>query len=309
MDPPVFSRQLGDELCALVSTIDSPLVDVTPLAGMGYPGYQPSAFRLRFADGCLLKGRRFGSASRAATVEYVLQHVDHPGFPKVLARSGKTLLMEWVEGQPLNSADCTLEGLRQCGALQGVMHCVQVPEGSPYQPHDPIQERHAKLKRDLTVLAETRVLNESEAQHSFSLAMRYAPRDYAIGFVHRDFCVENLIRRPSGDMCVIDNETLAIDAYDYDLGRTWYRWPLRLWQRQAYLDGYQRYRSAKDFLAHFPYWGIAAVVGAAVFRVQKHIQATLPPTRMLRLLLHDLEQGGDAEELAFRSWTGVTGND
>lgn len=301
MSLPDLSHQLGDDLLVLVGTISSPLVEATPVSGVGYPGYQPSAFRLRFADGRVLKGRRFGSPSRAATVAYVSQHVDHPGFPQVLARSGRALLMEWVEGQSFNSADCATEELRQCGALHGFMHNVPVPDGSLYQPRDTIQDRHAKLERDLAVLVEARVLDKHETQRTFALAVRSAPSSYAVGFVHRDFCAENLVRRPSGDVCVIDNETLAIDAYDYDLGRTWYRWPMTPWQREAYLDGYQCYRSAKDFLAYFPYWGIAAVVGAAVFRVQKQIDAASLPISKLRVLLRDLGQGIPAEELVFRS--------
>ena len=298
---PEFSRQLGDDLFVLVSSVNASLVEVTPLSGVGYPGYQPSAFRFQFTDGRILKGRQFGSTARAATVEYVLQCLDHHGFPKLLARSGRALLTEWVEGQPLDPAGCNPELLRQCGALQGFMHHVSVPHDSPYQPRDTIQDWHARLEHNLDELAEARVLEKHEARRAFELAARYAPSSYAVGFVHRDFCAENLVLRPSRDICVIDDETLAIDAYDYDLGRTWYRWPMSPLQREAYFDGYHCYRSSKDFLVHFPYWGIAAVVGAAVFRLQKQTGAASVPVKRLRALLHDLEQGVSAGGAVFRS--------
>ncbi|MBI3800891.1 MAG: aminoglycoside phosphotransferase family protein [Deltaproteobacteria bacterium] len=288
---PELSRQLGDDLFVLVNTVNVPLVEITPLSGVGYPGYQPSAFRLRFADGRILKGRQFGGITRAVKVEYVLQHVHHQGFPKSVARSGRALLTEWVEGHPLAPAGGNPELLRQCGALQGFMHNVAVPDDSPYQPRDTIQDWHARLEHNLAELLKARVLEKSEARRAFELAVRYAPSSYAVGFVHRDFCGENLIQRPSGDICIIDNETLALDAYDYDLGRTWYRWPMNPAQRQAYLDGYQCYRNAKDFLMHFPYWGIAAVVIAAGFRLQKQTGAASVPLQRLRALLHTLEQG------------------
>lgn len=300
MSLPRLRRELGDDLFVLVSTVNAPLVEITPLAGVGYPGYQPSAFRLRFADGRVLKGRVFESTTRAATVEYVSQYLDHQGFPKIVARSGRALLTEWVEGRPIHSAGCAPELLRRCGALQGFMHNVPLPEKSPLKPPDTIQDWHDRLERNFAELVGARVLEENEARRAFELAGRYAPSSYAVGFVHRDFCAENLVLRLSNDVCVVDNETLAVDPYDYDLGRTWYRWPMSPAERAAYFDGYHRYRSSHDFLTHFPYWGIVAVVGGAVYRLQKQTGAASVPVGRLRGLLRDLGRGLSPESAVFR---------
>ena len=32
--------------------------------------------------------------------------------------------------------------------------------------------------------------------------------------------------RPDGALCLVDNETVDLGPLDYDLARTWYRWPL-----------------------------------------------------------------------------------
>jgi len=296
-----LKRQLGDDLFVLVHSLKASLVEVTSLSGVGYPGYRPRVFRFRFADGRMLKGRQFESITRAVKVEYVLQYVNHQGVPRSLARLGRALLTEWVEGQPFASADGNLELFRQCGALQGFMHNVPVPSGSPYQPHDTIQNWHTLLEHNLDELVTTGALEKREARHAFELAVDYAPSSYAVGFVHRDLCAENLVLRRSGAVCVIDNETLGIDAYDYDLARTWYRWPMNPRQRQAYFDGYHGSRSTKDFLAHFPYWGIAAVVGAAVFRLQKQTEAAAVPVKRLRALLHALAQGISADGAVFHA--------
>jgi Phosphotransferase enzyme family len=298
---PELNRVLGVDLVSLVGTIDATLIEVMPLSGVGYPGYQPSAFRLRFADGRLLKGRRFGSTSQAATVEYVLQCLGHPGFPRVLARSGSALLTEWIAGQPLHLVDCTAQLLRQSGTLHGFMHTVPVPKESPYRPCTTLQPWHTALECNLAELAKAGVLERDEAVRAFELAMRFVPGNYAVGFIHSDFCAENLVRRPSGEVWVVDDETLKLDPYDYDLARTWYRWPMSPLQREAYLDGYHRYRSSKDFLTHFPYWGIAALANSAVFRLRKQKDATSVPLRRLRGLLRDLKRGISPEEAVFRS--------
>jgi hypothetical protein len=114
---PELSRQLGDDLLVQVDMLNMPLARVAPLSGIGYPGYGPSAFRFRFADGRVRKGRRFGSPSQAATVDYVAQYLGHQGFPIVLARSGRALLTDWIEGQPRSCADCAPELLRLGGGF------------------------------------------------------------------------------------------------------------------------------------------------------------------------------------------------
>jgi hypothetical protein len=291
--------QVGHDLLVLIAAVKTSLAEVTPLSGAGYPGYEATAFRLRFADGLVLKGRRFRTDVQAATVEHVSRHLDHRGFPRVLARSGSALLTEWIEGRPLGDADFGL--VHQCGVLQGYMHSLPVPADSPYQPRDTIHDWHARLKRRLLELARARVLDESEAGRAFDVALGYAPDAYDFGFVHRDFCAENVVVRPSGEVSVVDNETLAVDAYDYDLGRTWYRWPMSGAQRRAYLDGYQSYRSLKDFLAHFPYWTITAIVEGAVFRLRRQANAAEAPVTRLRRLLRDLEQGHSADSALFQS--------
>ena len=287
IDPYCFRHEFGEDLLELITAFETPLVEVTPLSGLGYPGYEPHSFRLLFADGRILKGRRFGNASRAAAVEYVSQFLNHEGFPKVLARARSGLLIEWIDGKPVDLTGHEPELLKRCGALQGFMHSISVPRDSPWPPRDTIQTWHSNLRTDLDFLAERRVLDKDESRRAYEIAAEYAPDRYEIGFVHRDFCPENLIVRPSGDLCAIDNETLAIDSYDYDLGRTWYRWPMTPLEQQHYLEGYERYRSPKDFLTHFSFWGIAAVVKAAVFRLEKHPAAAAVPIARLRSLLRD----------------------
>jgi thiamine kinase-like enzyme len=73
----------------------------------------------------------------------------------------------------------------------------------------------------------------------FDLATAHAPAgDTAAGVIHRDLCPENMVRQPSGALCVIDVESAGIGARAYDLARTWYRWPMTPEHRAALFTAY-----------------------------------------------------------------------
>lgn len=269
---------------ALVRSLDVPLVEVTPLHGRGYPGYRTRSFRLRLADGRVLKGRECVSRNRAVAIEYVLRRVDHLGLPRLLGRAGRALLTEWVEGRAPADHDWTPARLRECGALLACFHGVPVPEDSPRSRPHTIAARRAKYESDLSMLVRAGALEEREAQRAFTRAMEEEPQHCSLSFVHRDFCAENMVIRPSGAVMVVDNETLAVDACEHDLGRTWYRWPMEPEQRDAFLAGYEEHRSAREFVRHQGYWTLLALAGAAVFRRSQSAAAADVPLARLRAL-------------------------
>ena len=293
MSPDHTRNPLGDELQEVIRGVNGELVEALPLGSGGYPGYHPSAFRIRLADGRVLKGRLYGNWQRAAAVEYVLQRVHHPGLPRMLARAGRALLKEWVDGRPLVAEEMTSAMLQQCGELLGFIHSAPVPDRNPFERRDPIEEWHRRCERDLAALVHAQALDGGEARRAFELALSHAPSRCVAGFVHRDFCLDNLVLRRSEEICVVDNETLGIDACDFDLGRMWYRWPMSREQREAFFSGYHRRRSAQEFVKHGAYWAIVAVADAAVFRLRKHAQATQAPVVRLRTLLREFDRAAD----------------
>jgi len=282
---------LGEDLQQLVDSVGVPLVEATPVTGPGYPGYQPTASRLRFADGRVLKGREVASLSRAVVVEYVSRHVQHPGLPAFIGRYGRALLTDWVEGRPLDAADCTSALLRQCGALQGFFHTVALPADGKDEKYQPPPRWRTGLEADLDSLRRVGLLADKHARQALDVCRAHTPDRYEVGFIHHDFCAENIVVHPSGEGHVVDNENLRIDAYSVDLARTWYRWPMDLSQRRAYFEGYRLRRSADEFIAHFPYWAVVTLVSAATFRLKREVAAAAVPARRLCSLLHDLAQG------------------
>jgi Ser/Thr protein kinase RdoA (MazF antagonist) len=222
-------------------------------------------------------------------IEYVSRGLGFRGVPRVLARSGTSLLSQWVEGQQLSN-HCEANLLRQCGALQGLTHSRTLPGDCP-SPHD-IESRKRNLKSNLETLVRLEVLGANQTAKVADLAESHSPESCASGFTYGDFCADNIVRQPSGDVCFVDTETLDVQPYDYDLARTWYRWPMNPGERQAYLGAYREHRPLADFEAHFPYWAIIAIVGSAVFRARRGgPAATTIPVQRLNALIGDLERG------------------
>ena len=155
--------------------------------------------------------------------------------------------------------------------------------GSQNQPA--ANNKKVRLERDIRALVQHGALDGLEGAQFIDLAESHAPHTFAVGLVHGDFCAENMVLRAPGNVYVIDSEKLSIDAYDYDLARTWYRWPMTAAQREAYYDGYNRYRSSADFLRHFCYWAIVVFANSAAFRLRAGTGDAGLPIRQLQTLL------------------------
>src|SRR5262249_30848094 len=153
--------------------------------------------------------------------------LDYRGLPRVLARRGQALLTEWIEGRPLTADRCDPQILRRCGALQGWAHSQALPVGSPSPPPGTIESLRTAVRRALDALVELAALDTGVARQTAEIAGAYAPGNCAWAFAYVDFCADNIVLHESGELYVVDNETLSIQPCDYDLGRTWYRWPMR----------------------------------------------------------------------------------
>jgi thiamine kinase-like enzyme len=276
--------QFGEDLWALVGALDAPLVGVTCVSSLPSRHRQRGAFRLELPGGRVLKGRRLESSTQAERIEDLSRLLDHRYFPRVLARRGCALLMEWIEGRPLAPSDCHPDLLRRCGALQGSLHSIPL---APLPARRHAQNWRTRLDEEIEVLVRRQALGRRDGEEASRLAVAYAPDCFAVGFSHGDFCLENMVMRSPGRVCVIDNESLVIGAYEYDLARTWYRWPMNSREHKAYFVGYEGYRSAAAFRAHFPHWAVIALVKAALFRVQSQTRDVWVPIQRLEALLRE----------------------
>ena len=294
-----FEEQDRADLMSLLDTLGAPVVELTPLSGCGYPGYRPTAFRARLGDGRHVKVRTLASVESAERIEFVSHHVQAGHLPRVLGRAGRALLTEWVDGSEIDAAAADDALLAQCGAVQGLVHSQPMPDPNPFLHPTPLLPRQRRFERRVAELAGSGTIGRDEARQTLALAERFAPRDCRIGFLFGDFCPENLVVRPSGELCCVDTETLMVGPCAYDLGRTWYRWPMTRRQRTTYLDAYQRHCSADVFVQHFPYWLLTAIVDSAAFRLQARADAAAVPIAHLRAFLHTCAREVAVDELVF----------
>jgi Ser/Thr protein kinase RdoA (MazF antagonist) len=214
-------------------------------------------------------------------------------------RCGRALVTEWVEGWRPDGARCTAALLRQCGGLQAGVHLLPIPAAEERRSLRRLVWRSENLGERVAELTAPGALAADEAAVVLETALRHAPKETGAGFTLGDFCPENTIVGASGEVYFIDHEGLAIEHCDYDLARTWYRWAMTTEQRTAFLAGYAERRSLEPFRAHFPYWAITALVGAALFRRLRHADAAAIPIARLRTLLAELARGVSAADAVY----------
>jgi hypothetical protein len=284
---------LGRDLWKLVSRFDSSLVEVTPLTTLPSPHSDRASFRLRFDSGQIMKARRFESAAEAEVAETISRVIDPSHFPRVLFRRRAAMLIQWVEGQPLTAVHVSPALLREIGMLHGRLHTITPPKSLMRSALKQLHWR-TRLACQFDQLVVHGALSKKEKNEAIGVALRHEPENLNLGLVHNDLCSENLVLSPTGRVWVVDNETLSIDSYDYDLARTWYRWPMDRLQLEAYLDGYDRHRSSSDFKAHFVYWAMTALAGSALFRLQHKTRGAEFPVLLLKALLRRNSAGDDS---------------
>jgi GT2 family glycosyltransferase len=272
-------RRLGADLETLVAARPAALVEAVPLSPLAAPSLARGAWRLRFADGTALKGRALQTEAQADTVARLVASLEPGSFARVLARHGRALLEEWIDGEPLDKAPGGGRHLRACGRMLARIHL-----GAPARVAAVVgpAERH---RDGLAGLVQRGALERAVAERADALARRYAPRHASTGLCHGDFAAENLVIRPDGTLCLVDNETLHLGPHDYDLARAWYRWPMSPAQWGEFLSGYGLERDTGPFREHFPYWAVRALGDAAVYRLDgQMVEAAVPLERLQDLV-------------------------
>ena len=288
----------SEDLVELIKILKLPVTGTTPLTTLP-SGSKRACFKLDLADGRILKARIVDTDADGARIEYLTSLLDRRHFPKLITRRGCVLLTEWANGASLAGLNWPLHLLNTCGSLQGSLHTVSVPVEQTRGEVRSSLKRHGELEKRIQTLENSRIIEEHECRNLKELARVHAPEEFDVGLVHGDFCSDNIVVDGHEHVHVIDNETLAIDAYDYDLARTWYRWPMSSIQSKAYFHGYGHHRSLETFLAHFPYWAISALVDSALFRLRCEPRELSTPVERLRNLLKNLRDRTDFASISF----------
>jgi thiamine kinase-like enzyme len=142
-----------------------------------------------------------------------------------------------------------------------------------------------RLDRCLGELVRADALDTGQASQIHRLTTLAAPSTTRTAVCHTDFCADNIIITDVGEICVVDNEGLSLDSPEFDLARTWYRWPMTTQQQRAYAEGYSDRDAAARFAAHFVHWALLALLDSAAYRTRaRQASARVPLDRLADLL-------------------------
>jgi Ser/Thr protein kinase RdoA (MazF antagonist) len=274
---------LGPDLEALVRGYPATLVRAERISRHGAARETRDTFRLEFAEGVTLKGRRVRSPAIAERVAEIVKTLDPGRFPRVVGCRGMALLEEWIPGTTIEGMPSSPERLRWAAETLAGVH--RLPPPRPRAPRW-LAARKALIWQHLRRLADRGVLSRADATSLRDLAYADAPEQVGFSLIHRDLCPENIVLDPRGRLFCIDNAAARGGSPDEDLARTFYRWPLDGRDADLFLDAYGRFRDPRGFLAHRRFWMIAALSHATWIR---HARGYARPDVPLRRLHAQLE--------------------
>jgi aminoglycoside phosphotransferase (APT) family kinase protein len=223
-------RRLTEALCRL----EIEPVSVGTLDALEPWSRTPRTYEVLTGDGTRVKirfARRARYAARAARLTSLL------GDPRVrppVAVSGTAMVEHWVEGEMLAALPLGVSYVEAAADLLAAVHGFRVQPRST----DAMRPMVSSRLRELSAagLVATAAANRIEQLVSHGL-----PAESAWGVTHGDFCDENLVVARDGGLASIDNEQFAWGFLDYDLARSWYRWPMPAWAQKRFS---RRYTSA-----------------------------------------------------------------
>lgn len=260
----------------------SRLVGATRITGLRAPALERATFRLRFADGTTLKGRRLDRPAEAERIQRLIRHLDPDAFAHPLAMRGRALLEPWVDGKVLPRGVRDAEVIRACGALLGSVHAVRTDwdadEAARWEP----ARRLANVTHRLVKLAAAGLMSPRLSDRLIQVAGESVPSEIVVGIVHRDMWPLNIVIDSAGRPRVIDNGTISFGAHAFDLARTAYLWPMDAGARKAFRSGYDG--AAPGRPADSPFWDIDVAAEVALFRHTAGVAGVPRPLAQLRRL-------------------------
>jgi thiamine kinase-like enzyme len=279
----------GEDLHALLRELASPVASVSIVSSLKSPQWSRAAFRIACADDSLWKGRRFESPTAAEQSVRLGRCLPVGPFPRIVASQGVAVLGEWIEGAALASGPTSNDQLRRAGVLLRAVHAAEVP-WSDFKARTwyPTADWQARLAARIDRLTQAGELTAAEGRKALDVASAHVPEPTRIGLIHGDLSPENIVVDALGELRVIDDDSIGLHAPEFDLARTWYRWPMTVDGRTAFEEGYGVRDVASSYHAHLPHWKIVVLIGAADFRIRHGLPGASVPLRLLRDVLETL---------------------
>jgi aminoglycoside phosphotransferase (APT) family kinase protein len=204
--------------------------------------------------------------------------------PKILLVSGRVVVEEWIDGVSLQHLPPSESRLSQAADLLGALHATRAVGRLRLPLWRRVRPLLRRAERHLARLVAAGAVCDAERRLIACSLARFAPEHAWAGVTHDDFCAENLVEDPSGRVLAVDNEHMGIGFLEFDLARTWYRWPMSVEAWERFQDRYSSWRGPVD-REKAPFWRLAAVLSGAYVRLLRlggaRIEAPLGKLREL----------------------------
>ncbi len=277
------ARLLGRDMVAALASFGAEPVDAVSITGLPGERSRRATFRIRLADGRIVKARRLRRAARVDRYARIVRAMSHEQLPPPLLVSGCVALEPWIDGTPVAALPPSRERLIRAADLLGSIHAPSTAHGrAETRSTGPLV---ASTRRRIAELAGRGALTPADVAASLDALRHLAPAAAEVGVTHNDFCAENLVEDARGRLVVVDNEGLRRGFLDYDLARTWYRWPMPARDWRLFTDRYQSWRRRPIDPDPLPFWRIAALVKSASTRAARRTVDAATPIDRLRVLL------------------------
>jgi hypothetical protein len=217
-------------------------------------------------DGGIVKARLLEDESTAGILADFRSELPEE-FARILSLSGRVLIEEWIEGDPLTDVP-EPHLLTTAGTLLADLHARQTVQNRALHEMHPTTDHLLAAQKCLHRLVSDEVLPKDVATRLELTMKRSNPLSAISGLVHLDFCGENMVIDRSGRLRLVDNERIGLDSLAYDLARTWYRWALPADAWKTFFISYTTRLPFPNPMDSFSFWKIVVAARSAELRLR-----------------------------------------
>jgi hypothetical protein len=255
---------LEPEILAALEHAGIRLRSYVPISKLRSAGSGRCTYRIDHAGGTV-KARRLEDEVTARQLAAFRSELPE-AFAPVILQHGRVLIEAWIDGDPLPDVPAP-HYLATAGALLGELHArSKLGPGLLPEAYSPADHR-VFVQEILRRLVATGALGEEEAARLERALEQSYPVQPAYGLTHLDFCGENMVIDRTGRLCVVDNDRMRLDAFGYDLARTWHRWALAAPEWDCFCRAYGSQMPFPNPLDSLHFWKIVAAARTAEFRL------------------------------------------
>jgi hypothetical protein len=252
--------------------------DVTALPALNPWARTPRTFAITTATRERIKIRFARRARYAARAAHLTARFGDPRVAPPLAVRGTAMMERWVDGEALSTLSLDRSHVDAAAEILAAIHAVGARSTRTTTMLLP------RLSRQLAELTAAGTVARPTALRLERLVVRQLPKEAAWGVTHGDLCDENLVVGTNGALSSIDNEAFCWGFLDYDLARTWYRWPMPAWAEARFS---RRYWTLRGEPGQTEAWRVLATVKGLHIRLRAGSPAQLESLALRRILESD----------------------